>query len=871
MKNLLNLLEKDLNDEEIEIAPPPVGLSSRVAQKRLMENGKNVLESKKKKSSLALFFAQYKDIMTVILLVCTAVSLFMGEYVEAIAIAIIVFMNGILGFIQEFKTEKTLEALKNMAAPHAKVFRDGAISAIPASDITIGDVCLLESGDKVPADGIMLEGTSLSCDEAMLTGESVPVKKDCSHLANQNEKELFMGCVVTKGHCQYEVTAVGMQTEMGHIATMLQTIEETATPLQRKLAHLSKYIAIGCILVCLIVSITGILRGEEFLQMLITGVSLAVAAVPEGLPAIVTISLALSVSRMVKRNALVRKLHAVESLGCATVICSDKTGTLTQNKMTATAAYINFKISAATSLSCNEPCADMVLKTMSLCNNSIIGNNSKTECENSGQKNFGSHTELALMQLADSCGASKKSLEQEYKRIYENPFDSERKRMSVVVVDKQGNKLLLCKGAFDILLDRCAYYQDGDAVCELTPMIKERFISQNNEMADNAMRVICCAYKKLTSLSASYEEDKLVFLGQIGMIDPPRPNVKKAVSECHRAGIKTVMITGDHKNTAVAIAKQVGIFHEGDLVVTGSELDAMTLDKLSSIINRVSVFARVSPNHKLQIVRALKRNGHIVAMTGDGVNDAPAIKEADIGVSMGKSGSDVTKEASEIILLDDNFATLVGAVDEGRSIYNNIRKFIRYLLSCNIGEVLTMFLGMLMGMPVILLPIQILLINLVTDGFPAIALGLEPSEKNAMSRPPRKTNESVFSNGLAGKIIFRGILIGLSTLASFVFVFSATKSVDAARSGALFALIFAQLIHVFECKSEDKNLLHIPYTNNKKLLFAVTGSLLTLIAVLYFPPLAIIFKTVPLKFSTLLIPIGFSLIAPIGNIVFGKR
>lgn len=862
MRNVLNLLERDLNEEEIELlSAPDIGLSTAQAQKNLLAYGKNQLTAKQKVNPFLLFLNQYKDIMTVILLVCTAVSLFMGEYVEACAIAVIVFMNGILGFIQEYKTEKTLEALKSMAAPGAKVFRDGVITTLPANEVTIDDVCLLEAGDKIPADGTLLDSTALACDEAILTGESVPVKKD-HHSDETEKKEMYMGCVVTKGHCRYKVTSVGMKTKMGEVASMLSDIEESETPLQKKLSHLSKYIAIGCILVCIIVSITGMLRGEPFLQMLITGVSLAVAAVPEGLPAIVTISLALSISRMVKKNALVRRLHAVESLGCATVICSDKTGTITQNKMTATVCYSNFKRQAAGSLSTSEPCSSLILKAICLCNNAVIGSNKKGD--------FGDHTELALMRLANSCSVTKESLSQ-YKRVYENPFDSERKRMSVALTDENNNKLLFCKGAFDILLMRCDYYQEGGEIHELTPQKRELLISQNNEMADHALRVIACAYKKLSSLSSSYEEEGLVFLGQIGMIDPPRQGVKSAVSQCHKAGIKTIMITGDHKNTAVAIARQVGIFHDNDLVVTGAELDKMPFDRLCSIVNRVTVFARVSPNHKLIIVKALKRNGHIVAMTGDGVNDAPAIKEADIGVSMGKSGSDVTKEASEIILLDDNFATLVGAVDEGRSIYNNIRKFIRYLLSCNIGEVLTMFLGMLMGMPVILLPIQILLINLVTDGLPAIALGLEPSEKNAMSRPPRKPNESVFSHGLAGKIIFRGILIGLSTLASFVTVFSMTGSVDASRTAAFFALIFAQLIHVFECKSEDKTLFQISYFNNKKLLLAALASLTTLILTIYAPSLALIFKTVPLTLSQLIVPIAFSLLAPIGSIIFSKK
>ena len=505
----------------------------------------------------------------------------------------------------------------------------------------------------------------------------------------------------------------------------------------------------------------------------------------------------------------------------------------------------------------------MLLKCLSLCNNAIIYED--------GRPSFGGHTELALLSLARQYGYDRELLEKRYRRLSEQPFDSSRKRMSVVVTGENGEKYLFVKGAFDILLDRCKSYQAGSIVKPMLPNDKRRFLAQSGELADNALRVIGTAYRPITSVSPGEQEEGLIFLGLIGMIDPPRPEVREAVTRCRKAGIKTVMITGDHRKTAAAIARQVGIYHDGDRIITGSELDQMNVEALSAVIDNVSVFARVSPNHKLQIVRAFKRKGHVVSMTGDGVNDAPAVKEADIGVSMGINGTDVTKEASEIILLDDNFATLVNAVDEGRSIYQNIRKFIRYLLSCNIGEVLTMFLGMLFGMPVILFPIQILLVNLVTDGLPAIALGLEPSDKRAMSRPPRKPGESVFSNGLATKIIIRGIFIGLATLASFVSLFSMTHSVETARTGALFALIFAQLIHVFECKSEEKGLFHIPFFNNKKLLMAAALSLVTLIAVLYLPPLQAIFSTVPLTFTQVLIPIGYCFIVPIVSSLLHNR
>lgn len=862
---ILDLLDTNLDDskqmqilkhKEIAQERSSIGLTSKQARERLNQFGKNELEHKRTVSPFKIFICQYKDIMTIILLVCTCVSLIMGEYVEAVAIGIIVLMNGFLGFVQEYRTEKTLEALKNMASPIAHVYRDGVLKQIPSSELVPDDVVYLKAGDKIPADGTIIDSTELSCDESMLTGESVPVKKNSADFSSSDNHDdscmVFMGCTVTTGHCRFRINSTGMNTKMGSIAQMIQEIKEDATPLQQKLAKLSKAIAIGCLAICAIVTVAGILRGEPFMQMLITGVSLAVAAVPEGLPAIVTISLALSVSRMVKRNALVRRLHAVETLGCATVICSDKTGTLTQNKMTATRVFTFDGMQSCDKLSISKPSEELLLKAITLCNNADI----------SSSDNFGDQTELCLLQLADKYGITRELLSRTFKRIDEQPFDSVRKRMSVVV-DGNGERYMFIKGGVDILLDRCISYQHGKDTVNLTISAKQHIETSHNSMADDALRVICVAYKKITPLTDSRTEEGLTFIGLIGMIDPPRKEARPAVISCSKAGIKTVMITGDHKKTAVAIAKEIGIFHKGDSVLTGEELEQMGYERLCGIVTRVSVFARVSPNHKLMIVKALKRHGNIVAMTGDGVNDAPAIKEADIGVSMGQGGTDVTREASEIILLDDNFATLVNAIDEGRSIYNNIRKFIRYLLACNIGEVLTMFLGMLMGMPIILLPIQILLVNLVTDGLPAIALGLEPSDKRAMSVPPRKPGEGVFSNGLATKIVIRGILIGLTTLFSFVTLFRMSGSVEIARSGALFSLILAQLIHVFECKSEEKGLFSIPYFNNIKLIGAALLSLTMLLAVIYVPALQMIFSTVSLSAAHVITIVGICLISPI--------
>lgn len=824
------------------------GLSTDEALRRLQKYGPNLLKNGKKKHPAALFFTQFKDVMTLVLLVCTAVSLIMGEYVEAVTIAVIVLMNGLLGFVQEFRTERTLESLRAMASPAAKVLRDGKACQIDAAEVVPGDEVFLSAGGRIPADGKLLSCTGLSCDESMLTGESAAVQK-------QIHDEVSMGCTVKSGHGIFQVEQTGMHTRMGQIAGMLTEIEEEPTPLQKHLGQLSKYIAAGCLLICAVVSITGVLRGEALFDMLITGVSLAVAAVPEGLCAVVTISLALAVSRMVKKNALVRRLHAVETLGCATVICSDKTGTITQNQMTATTILTASGEYPASGLDRKNPEHEMLLRCFCLCSSA-----------EAGEEGFSSPTEQALISLSKPVCRQESAA---YRRIREIPFDSTRKRMSVTVENQAGERFLFVKGAPDILLSRCTAVWERGRVVPINAGRRAALLKQNDRLADRAMRVIGAAYKIVSG--ADETEENLVFLGFAGLIDPPREGVGKSIAKCRRAGIRTVMITGDHKHTAAAIAKQVGILTEKERILTGAELDRLSDQELSEAVKETAVFARVTPAHKLRIVRAFRRNGQITAMTGDGVNDAPAVKEADIGVSMGKSGTDVTKEASELILLDDNFTTLVNAVAEGRSIYHNIRKFIRYLLSCNIGEVLTMFLGMLFHMPVILLPIQILLVNLVTDGLPAIALGLEPYDRRVMQKPPRKPNESVFSNGLAGKIIVRGILIGLATLASFTVVYRMTGDLISARTGALFALIFAQLLHVFECKSEERTLFTINWFDNKKLIAAALFSLSILLCVVYLPIFQPIFKTCALPVSVLIWPVLFCLAAPVCAALFHRK
>ena len=862
--------------------PESMGLSSAEANRRLRQEGANTLSSEKQISAAKIFAGQFKDFLTLILLVSTAISLFMGEYAEALTIAVIVLMNAVMGFIQEFKTEKTLAALKKMAAPHARVYRDGRLTELSTEALVRGDIVEIETGDRIPADLLILEGNGVEVDEALLTGESLPCEKnarpDADDLTGHDKSYmLYMGCVVTKGHCRGKVVQTGMQTQMGQIAGMLTNIEEEQTPLQKRLGELGKYIAVGCLIICAIVSAAGILRGEAPLDMLITGLSLSVAAVPEGLPAIVTIALALAVNRMVKQKSLIRRLHAVETLGCASVICSDKTGTLTENRMTVKQlAGADFILSVSGngyekvgSFRENNVVIDPTRQTGTrrpleaavLCSNSH--NAAQQDCLSA----TGDPTETALLVMAAKAGVTAQSLQAAYTRLEELPFDSKRKCMSVVVKSESGKRFLFTKGGYDILLPKCLYAETQSGVTSLDAGTRREIDRLNEQMASQALRVLGIAYRELSPQEQHPKEENLIFLGMAGMIDPPRPEAKKAVSLCRKAGIKTVMITGDHKLTAAAIAGQLGIYHSGELVVTGPELDRMDDSALMKIIENTTVFARVNPGHKLRLVRAFKRAGHIVAMTGDGVNDAPAVKEADIGVAMG-NGTDVTKEASDVILLDSNFATLVTAVEEGRTIYGNIRKFIRYLLACNIGEVLTMFLGMLMGFPVVLLPIHILLINLVTDGLPAIALGLEPKEDGVMEKKPRRADAGVFSDGLLFKIVFRGILIGLTTLAVFSAVFRMTGgAVEPARTAAFVTLVLTQLIHVFECKSEEKTLFSVPYFNNLKLIFAVLTSLTIVLCAVYLPFLQGFLKTVPLAGPDMTVVIGFSLAVPLCHAV----
>jgi P-type Ca2+ transporter type 2C len=833
------------------------GLTKAEAEKRLKTYGLNQLENKKKISPLKIFLSQFNDFIVWVLIAATIISGVMGEKADAITILIIVIMNSILGFIQEFRTEKSLEALKKLAAPTSKVIRDGKLEVVNAEFLVPGDLVILESGDRVPADGMIVQNSEVMVDESLLTGESLGVTKTSKDKQNQ----LFMGTVILTGKTMARVTETGMKTEMGKIANMLQDIESERSPLKERLDSLGKVLVVLCVVICIIVTVMGIWRGQNIYEMFLLGVSLAVAAIPEGLAAIVTVALALGVSRMLKRNSLVRKLPAVETLGCTSIICSDKTGTLTQNNMTVKAVYFNDKIYNVDKD--GTPDNNLLKKAFVYCNDC-----SYDEKESNTQKSlFGDPTETALIKVFFKDTKNYVGFLSKGTRTYDLPFDSDRKMMSVVI--REGGKdYCYVKGAPERLLDKCKYiFIDGE-VKLLTSYYKEKVLNSVESMSLSALRCIGSAYKDTGISKNSSLESDLIFLGVAGIIDPPRKEVKDAVLKCKIAGIRPVMITGDHKNTAFAIGKELDICKEASEVITGEELDKINDKELLSRMDKLSVFARVSPNHKLRIVKLFKKKGHIVAMTGDGVNDAPAVKEADIGVSMGISGTDVTKEASSMILLDDNFATIVAAVEEGRVIYDNIRKFIRYLLSCNLGEVLTMFLASLLYLDTPLLPIQILFVNLATDGLPAIALGVDPADKDIMFQRPRPKNEHIFARGLKEKILIRGSLIGTCTVLAFLAGKYYGMNLNTCRTLALGTLIMSQLIHVFECRSEKHSIFEIKLFTNPYLVGAVLISVVMLCSVLYIPFLQGIFKTVALNFGQWMIIMFFSSIIAFINSLY---
>lgn len=841
------------------------GLPLKEISKR-QEMYRNVFESGSEVHPLYILLNQFTDTMVLVLLGATVISGLIGAMGDAITIMAIVIVNAVLGFIQEYRAEKSLDEIKKLASPSALVIRGGERLIIPAEDLVPGDLVLLEAGDKVPADLRLISGHGLEVDESALTGESITAAKDAKIICQADtalaEKfnMCFMGTAVTRGRARGLVVGTGMDTVMGEIAGMMKEAEKSMTPLQIRLDQLGKILIIICIAVCTLVSLLGIMRGESLLTMFMAGISLAVAAIPEGLPAIVTVVLGLGVQRMAKRNAIVRKLPAVETLGCTTVICSDKTGTLTRNQMTvrklATADHVldiegegyeprgGFYSSGSIFQPLQDQNVRMLMNIALNCNQSSIKQNK------SGYEIQGDPTEGALLVMSAKAGFNSR-----HKIHYEIPFDSERKCMSVVV-EENGQYYVLVKGALDVIVNACNRVQSRQGIMPLAKAERERFVKTQAKWAKDAMRVLGFAYKPLTANGLSARdmvslESELILVGICGMIDPPRPGAARSVKRCISAGIIPVMITGDHPLTAAAIAGEIGISTSGK-VITGLEIDQMDDKELYQRVMQDRVLARVSPQHKYRIVNMLKSRGQVVAMTGDGVNDAPAIKSADIGVAMGISGTQVTKEASSMVLTDDDFSTIVEAVHEGRAIYDNIRKFIRYLLGGNIGEVLVMFLTSLLGMPLPMLPIQILWVNLVTDGLPAMALGIEPPEPGIMERTPRSKNESIFSRGLGLTILGRGTYIAAISIATFLvgLLWSRMHGADdlqLARTMAFTTLVFAQLFYVFDCRSERFSPFELGFFKNKFIIIAVSISALMQIAVIYLPLLQNVFKTVPLQ------------------------
>ncbi len=842
------------------------GLSSQEAAARLEKFGPNRLKEKRASSPITIFLEQFRNFIVWVLIGAALVSGFLKELIDALAIILIVIVNAILGFIQEYRAEKSLAALKKMSSPSSKVTRNGKRLVIPSSELVPGDLIELESGDSIPADCRITWLTSnFSAEEASLTGESTPVLKTAIKLDEEDvpladrANMLYMGTSVALGKARGIIVETGMLTELGKIAGMIQNIEEDTTPLQKKLEEFGKWIVYLCIALVGLVFVLGIARGGKALDMFLTSVSLAVAAIPEGLPAVVTIALALGVQRMVKRHALIRKLPSVETLGCATVICSDKTGTLTKNEMTVQAVFSEGKIFDVTGIGygptgefhLNGLPVDLKehpgLQRAMLCGILCNGAQLSRSDEASSYGIVGDPTEGAILTAAAKIGLLKEAEEEKNPFLDELPFDSERKKMTIV--RKSKNRIMAyVKGAPDVLLNDCKFVYDGISEKPLTDQDRENILRANSELTGRAMRVLAVAYRDVAAQGEAYDissvESKLTFTGLVAMIDPPREEVKKAIEECKSAGIKTVMITGDHKNTAIAIARSLGFFREGSIAMTGEELDKITDEALADRIEAIPVYARVSPEHKLKIVRAWRSKGEVVAMTGDGVNDAPAVKEADIGVAMGITGTDVTKEVSDMVVTDDNFASIVAAVEEGRGIYDNIKKFIHYLLSCNAGEILVMFIATLAGFPLPLLPIHILWVNLVTDGLPALALGVDPVDKDIMKRPPRPTNENIITGKRAVLMLVQGSFIAFCSLLAFTMVlFVENEGIARARTAAFIVLSCSQLFHSFNCRNMTESIFKIGIFTNIKLIAANSISFALQILVVYQPFLQKVFKT----------------------------
>ena len=903
-----------LSEEEVlrKLNTDLKGLSQREAEERLKKYGYNELAEKKGRTALQMLISQFKDVFILLLIFAAVFSIVVGyfeslhdpsvgfleSYTDAITIIVIVVMCVIAGFVQEFRAEKALEALKKLAAPKARVIRDGKVTVIPAREVVPGDILVLEAGDRVPADARIVEAIELRANEAILTGESTPVDKQVAAVEpsasiSERKNMVFSATHIVYGRGKAAVVATGMNTEFGKIARMVQEAEEEKTPLERKLDSFASKIAKIVIAVCIVIFALEVFEViaqasfdiNGFMQAFMSSIALAISAVPEGLPAIVTITLALGARELARRNAIIRKLAAAETLGAVTVICSDKTGTLTKGEMTVREIYVDNKIYEVTGVGYepkgefllrgekievqNDEALTYLLKIGALCNNALIVK------EKEKWEVIGDPTEAALIVAAEKAGLKYKALEKKYPRIGEIPFTSERKCMTTIHLTPEKEKIALLKGAPEVVLEKCTHILDGEKIKKLTNKKRKEILKINEEMAKKALRILGMAYRKLPKEIEKYDEKiekEMIFIGLEGMIDPPREEAIEANKKCQKAGIKTVMITGDHKLTAVAIAKEIGIFKEGDIVLTGKELEKLDEREFEEIVEKVTVYARVSPEHKLKIVRALKAKGHIVAMTGDGVNDAPAVKTADIGIAMGITGTDVTKEASNLILTDDNFATIVRAVEHGRVIYDNIRKYARFLIACNFDELLVIgtfaILGGIFGeemFPLPLLPAMILWINLVTDGGPAIALATDPPEDDVMERPPRKPEEGIL-HGMIAFIIASFLLQAAGTFLVFaleyyiwpVHGFGTEATLNEARTAAFVQAAMFELFVVWNCRSEKRSVWRLGRRNfsNKFFVIAVIASIALTLGICYIPITQKMFHIVPLTPTDLLYVIG---------------